>query len=443
MIFIEAHKKVPLKVPSEVPYRKTDMSQFTDTFIKHLKPKEKRDEKFEGGGFGILIYPAGTKTWIYRYKIDNKKEYIILGHYPEMSLSEARKSFSELRDKRRSGINPKEFVQQQEESELRTVESLIMEWYTNYIEKHRAQPKQIKQLIDADILPLLGKKKLEIIKTKDITIALDSIVKRGSPVHANRVLAALKQAFSYGVRRGSLQQNPAESILSKDIGGAEKPRDRHLTLEEIKTLWFFLDSNKHAISLQIKNAIKIILLTGVRTGELRLATWAEFNFEQSLWIIPAKHTKTDTVMKIHLSPLTRKILLEIKENTQSNHVIPSITSDAVLTEKALPKAIKRIQMRVGIPQWTAHDLRRTFATQLGETLNVDPVVIEKCLGHKMPKIMATYNKNEMLPQRKDALEQWAQYIENLLQNATASIQIDNIHHSTIKEVHDEEQASYI
>jgi len=68
----------------------------------------------------------------------------------------------------------------------------------------------------------------------------------------------------------------------------------------------------------------------------------------------------------------------------------------------------------GVPEWTAHDLRRTFATQLGEALNVDPVVVEKCLGHKMPRIMAEYNKNEMLPQRKDALEKWSQKIEEMI-----------------------------
>jgi integrase len=80
------------------------------------------------------------------------------------------------------------------------------------------------------------------------------------------------------------------------------------------------------------------------------------------------------------------------------------------------------QQRVGIPNWTAHDLRRTFATQLGEALRIDPVVIEKCLGHKMPRIMATYNRNEMLYERKEALDAWAEYIENLLQNNVVSIQ---------------------
>ena len=66
---------------------------------------------------------------------------------------------------------------------------------------------------------------------------------------------------------------------------------------------------------------------------------------------------------------------------------------SLISDRALPKAIQRLQKRIGILKWTAHDLRRTFATQLGEALNIDPVVIEKCLGHKMPKIMATYNKN--------------------------------------------------
>ncbi len=80
-------------------------------------------------------------------------------------------------------------------------------------------------------------------------------------------------------------------------------------------------------------------------------------------------------------------------------------------------------LHVGIPHWTAHDLRRSFCTQLGETRHIDPVVIEKCLGHKMPKIMATYNRNEMLVQRKEALIKWSHYLENLLQDNVVPIPI--------------------
>ena len=108
------------------------------------------------------------------------------------------------------------------------------------------------------------------------------------------------------------------------------------------------------------------------------------------------------------------MLLQLQKISPSPFVLIGLIPDKPLDENALPRAIKRIQNRVGIPEWTAHDLRRTFATQLGETLHIDPVVIEKCLGHKMPRIMATYNKNDMLPQRKEALEQWAHKIEELI-----------------------------
>ena len=132
-------------------------------------------------------------------------------------------------------------------------------------------------------------------------------------------------------------------------------------------------------------------------------------------MIPAANSKGGNIVKIHLSQQVKALLNELKKVYNSCYVLPGI--DLVrrpLTEDALPRAVQRIQDRVGIPNWTAHDLRRTFATQLGQTLNVDPVVIEKCLGHKMPKIMATYNKNEMLLQRQEALDQWGLYVEQFV-----------------------------
>lgn len=165
---------------------------------------------------------------------------------------------------------------------------------------------------------------------------------------------------------------------------------------------------------QTRIAIKIILLTGVRTVELRLAKWDEIDFEQSLWTIPAQNSKASMMSKIHLSEPVKKLFRELKNISKSLYALTGADGRNPLTENALPRAIKRIQERVGIPEWTAHDLRRTFATQLGETLQIDPVVIEKCLGHKMPRIMATYNRNEMLPQRQEALNQWTQCINNLM-----------------------------
>lgn len=390
------------------------MKKFTDTYIRHLKPTQKRFEEFEGGGFGIRVTPNNVKTWIYRYKLANKTTKISLGHYPAMSLSNAKRRFLELSQIRREGTDPKAVIEEKEVQENNTVETLALSWYQGYIEKHLKRPLAIKRQIDNDIIPLLGKKKLDELQTREISNALDTIVQRGARILANRTLSSLKQMFNYAVSRGYMPYNPANNIRSKDIGGLEKPKERVLSLEEIKTLWLFLDSDASQMSSQVRIAIKLLLLTGVRTVELRLASWHEIDFKQSLWTIPAQHSKAGIVHKVHLSKLSTELLLELQEISHSDYVLTGADRFHPLTENALPRAIKRIQERLALPNWTAHDLRRTFATQLGEVLHIDPVVIEKCLGHKMPRIMATYNRSDMLPQRQEALAQWSECIENLL-----------------------------
>ena len=397
------------------------MGNFTDTYIKGLKPRATRYEEYEGGGFGIRVTPKGIKSWIYRYKIADKTDKITLGHYPAMSLGSARQRFLELSELRRDKKIPKEIINNQKEAQNNTVSKLVLAWYAGYIEKERKQPQQIKQLIDADIIPLLGDIELTKLSPAMVTKALDKIVKRGAPVHANKVLAALKQAFSYAVRRGAMTENPALLLQGRDIGGIEKPRDRYLAINEIKELLLFLNNGKNRMSIQTKLAIKLILHTGIRSGELRLATWSEIDFENNLWTIPKEHTKQNEMMRVHLTEPVKAMFKTLKSVSQSD-VILSARKGESLSPKALSRAINRIQERIGIPHWTAHDLRRSFCTQLGETLHIDPVVIEKCLGHKMPKIMATYNRNEMLVQRKEALNKWSSYLESLLQDNVISLQ---------------------
>lgn len=106
------------------------------------------------------------------------------------------------------------------------MDQLINSWYQGYVIKNRKKPLQIKQQIEADIIPLLGHLELEKIKPIDITNALDAIVKRGAPIHANRVLSSLKQVFNYAISRGSLETNPAANIKARNIGGIEKPSER-------------------------------------------------------------------------------------------------------------------------------------------------------------------------------------------------------------------------
>ncbi len=403
--------------------------KFIDSFIKNLKPESNWYEKTESSGLGIRVMPSGNKSWIYRYTLNGKRQKMTLGKYPAVSLKQARDLILQAQRLKEQGINPIEEQKQKKSQDIYTVEKLCLDWYQTYVSKNRKKPLQIQQQIETNIIPLLGDKELAKLQPLDISNALDVIVKRGAPILANRILSSLKQAFNFAVSRGHISQNPAISIRARDIGGLEKPRERVLALDEIKRIWLFLDSTHCNMSLQTKSAIKIIILTGVRTAEIRLAKWDHFDFKNALWTVPSELTKGAVTVKIHLTPFTQNILDELQKISDSPFVLVGLDTNKPLDENALPRAIRRIQGRVGIPAWTAHDLRRTFATQLGETLQADPVVIEKCLGHKMPKIMATYNKNEMLPQRREALLQWSHLIEKLVvtddQQPTYAIKVLN------------------
>ena len=112
------------------------MSNFTDTYIKALKPTNKRREIYEGAGFGIRITTTGTKTWLYRYKMNGKTDKITLGHYPAMSLASAKAKFLELNGLRKNGKSPKLIIAHELQRQTNTVGKLINEWFLNYVLKN-------------------------------------------------------------------------------------------------------------------------------------------------------------------------------------------------------------------------------------------------------------------------------------------------------------------
>lgn len=386
--------------------------KFTDTYVKNLKPVPgKQVEVSDQSGLILRVSPGGTKTWVYFYKFDGKTRRLSLGNYPNDSLSEARKRHAEAKTKKEAGRDPAT----SDYDAKGTVKELADEFYTRYLLKQRTRPDIAKQILDADIVPALGNMKLIEVKPRNIIKALDSIVDRGAHTKANRSLSIVKQMFSYGVSRGLIPFNPASEIKRSVVGGKEQPKDRALSMGEIRTLWLGLDELSR-VSPQVKIGLKILLLTGVRTGELRLAQWPHLDFERDMWTVPAAITKTKITHKVPLSPLTKRLFQQLQQQIgDSRYCLPSFSTnedEKPFTDKAICRAVDRMQDKIGLPYWTAHDLRRTFSTQVS-AIGIAPHIVEKCLGHKLPKLLATYNQHEWLDERREALNWWAEKIEIL------------------------------
>ena len=372
----------------------------------------------------------GKKAWVYSYKFENKSKRFTVGYYPSLTVAEARKAVVDaglLKDK---GIDPMQDkrdkslkAKQEQQRERQTIEWLANDFYKRYILKNRRAPQQIRQQIDADIVPLMGSSNLEEITTRQISLALEKIVDRGSPVHANKVLSTVKQMFTYAVSKGITERNPAILIKSKNIGGIELPRNRYLSYDEIKALWAYLDDHaQHSTHPATTAGLKILLLTGVRTGSLIKARFDEIDFADSLWTIPPEHlklkvTEAQKPHKVHLSKPIKQIFLHLQELSGGDYVLPARDGKGPANDKLFSRAVIRSRGKVkGIEErFNVHDFRATFSTHLAG-LGVAPHIAELCLGHKLPSMMATYNKHEYLDEREEALELWSNQIEMLAQN---------------------------
>ena len=406
------------------------IKRFTDTMVKNIRPSEKLGEYSEGGGFCLRVTPKGKKSWVYSYKFNGKSKRFTVGYYPALSVAEARKAVVDAGLLKDNGIDPMQEkknkdikAKQEKQRELQTIEWLANDFYARYIANNRKAPQQIRQQIDADIVPLLGQFNIEEITTRQITLALEKIVDRGAPVHANKVLSTIKQMFTYAVSKGITERNPALLIKAKNIGGVEPPRNRYLSYEEIKSVWaYFGDNSKHGTHPATIVALKILLLTGARTGSLIKARFDEIDFEGSLWTIPPEHlklklTEAHKPHKVHLSKLVKQLFLELRDLSGGNFVLPGRDGRGPANDKLFSRFVARTRGKVGgiEEHFNVHDFRATFSTHLAG-LGVAPHISELCLGHKLPAIMATYNKHEYLPERKTALELWSDKIEMLVKN---------------------------
>ncbi len=391
--------------------------KFTDTYIKKLAPQDKRytireDRPKAEGGFAIRVTPNNAKSWymIYYFHEDNNKwsKWLFLGKYPDLSLSKARTKFKEMRELLAEGKDPSKILKEQKtlRREAWTVETLAKEFIEKYCEVHK-KPRSVKedrQNLDRDIIPTIGKRKATDITRGDIIEIIDAIMKRGARTQANRTLATIRKMFNWALEREVVQNNPVYGISRPS---QESPRERTLSKAEIKTLWKELEEKApQGISL----ALKLVLLTGARPGEVLALTSKQLEQE---WIdIPSSSTKNKKPHKVYISSLARKTI----ESTQTEFIFISPTGKQI-KNYTLSTWIRNSKF-YGIEAWTPHDLRRTCATLLASQ-RTPPHIIDRVLNHVQQSVTGrVYDQYNYATEVAQALERLSQTIETAINKKT-------------------------
>lgn len=380
--------------------------------IKALAPRPKRYMVAAGGGLWIEIHPSGKMAWRSRYTLQGRPGKTNVGRWPQISLADARKRHQALLDGIAEGKSPTEVARAAQIARERgaTVEEFAARYLT-YVAKVRKNVEPIRRYFTRDVYPTLGKKPIASIGADDVRPLIFARCDAGHDQAALALRNLLKRLWDYAMVRGVTDKNPLHAIPAKYVAEASE-RKRALQPREIALFLAALDQSRE--NAELKAALRLILLTMTRKGEVRRARWEEFDFERAEWALPEAHSKGETPLVIPLSRQTVNLLREQRaRHTRASVVFPM--RDAVHTPLApatLNKALARIEQAARIEHFSIHDLRRTAATNLAEQ-EFQSDWIEKSLNHKMKGVRGVYNRAAFLAQRREMLQKWADYLEQM------------------------------
>jgi integrase len=409
-------------------------TMFTDTMIKKLKPEESDYTRSEGNGFSVRVYTTGVKTWLYLYAFGGKRRKMNLGQYPDVTLETARGKFEDAKKQVKNGVDPMAVEEQRQEERRKapTVADLINE----YIEKHAKPSKRSwyedERILKKDALQSWGKRKAADITKRDVVLLLEEIVKRGSPGSANSNFKIIRKMFKFAVQRDILQHTPCEGVV---MPAPLNRGSRVLTAEEIKTFWNSL--NKCHVSHEAITAIKLILLTGQRPGEVIGMHTSEL--DGHWWTIPAERSKNKKAHRVYLTNTALELIGNIPAD---GFIFPSPTNKArPMGRLTISQAVGRnlswpvlvngkpvfdkhgkpvTENLIGIADFVPHDLRRTCATFMSG-LGFHDEVIDAVLNHTKQGIIRTYNLNRYDKEKQQALETWERKLLSIIQGTENNV----------------------
>lgn len=390
----------------------------TDAWLKaaYRKPRERAVEKADRDGMGARVTPTGKVTFQLRYRYQGKAARMDLGTYPAMSLKDARDEAIKRRGQLEQGHDPR-MMKRLEQASIaiaHTNESLLQEWHKRYCLPNKVGAAEIMRSFELHVFPAVGTMPADSTGLRQWMELLEPLADV-KPRIAERVLANVKQAHKWGVRRGIIESQPLAAIsASTDLMvNRKRTAGRALSDDEITVIWQALERSRMAA--RSKLFVKLVLVFGCRPGELAKARRDEFDFRAGVWVIPPERHKSG---KATGRPLVRPIIDEVagwlQEAMTLSHnpewLFSGEASDKPLTSSSIlsfPYNIMGVaerQLKRPMEHWSMYDLRKTARTNWS-TL-AEPHVCELMLGHALPGVWQVYDRHGYLEEQAAAYRRW-------------------------------------
>jgi integrase len=390
-------------------------NKLTNTAVKNATTEGKAQRKLaDGGGLTLVVKPE-SKVWWFRYRYDGKERTLTLGAYPQTSLKEARAKRDEAKQLLAEGIDPVSHrataKAERVEATANTFKAMALDWLENVHKKKVGEttyPKNARRL-EMYAFPKLGRRPITKIEPPDVLAVLRDIENRGHVDNAHRLKTLIGQVFRYAVNTGRAQRD-----VTADLRGMlPAPNVKHhaavVTPEEIADLLRKVDSYWGSPTVCL--ALKLSPLLFLRPGNLRRMRWEEIDWEAATWT--TERTKNGEALIVPLARQTIELLRELEGiNGNREWVFPSGHGKGrPMSENAITGALNRLELK-GI--MSAHGFRAMAKTVLTERLGFRTEIIEMQMAHRVADVHGrAYNRTTWLPERRDMMQQWADYLDNL------------------------------
>ncbi|CAB3646911.1 tyrosine-type recombinase/integrase [Achromobacter pestifer] len=409
----------------------------TDLAVRQAKAANKKRSLADGEGLFLFIPAKGKKAWHFRYNHAGKPHHISLGTYPALSLRDARIRREEARAQLARGLNPRAERTKKRHAAVVAGEQTFMAVYEQWHghrklsleEGRQTSLGQITRVFKKDVFPVLRHLAMHEVTQAHLLQIIAGVEKRGSLSVAEKLRTWFEQLFRYAkVVVPSMTENPAIDLDAVALPLPPADPNPYLRMPELPEMLQRLRKYRGRLKTQL--GVRLLMLTGVRTGELRHATPDQFDLDRRLWLIPVvrlkqrkqlKRKKRQRLVEIppYIVPLSVQAL-EIVRHLMADfkpaqvYLLPGERDIKMpVSENTLNTALKRLGYEGLL---TGHGIRHTLSTALNE-LGYPAKWVDAELSHADPdKTSATYNHAEYVEQRRIMMQDWADRLDLFEQN---------------------------
>lgn len=375
----------------------------SDTKLRsiHDKPYAGKPELTDGDGLSARVSSNGTIAFQYRYRWNGKPVRLTIGHYPALSLKDARVAIGNMRELYTKGLDPKIYFSKGETDA--TLKDCLDYWWDKYASNLKPNTQTLyKSVVYNTMYTQFGSTPIADVPVSSWVKFFDK-QEKANPKKARVLLMQLRSVITWCISRQFIASCEVMKLSPKTIGKRPDVGDRVLTYTELAKIWIALENSKIFTSNRVLH--QLLLLWGARLSEMRLATASEFNMEDKIWTTPTAHSKMGNVIRrpifSHVEPYIEKLL-----NMGNEVLFPGQEMNKAIDLSSSNMFMRKLRGKIDVPEWRTHDFRRSIVTNLSSE-GVMPHVTEKMLGHELGGVMAVYNKHDWMKEQKEAYELYA------------------------------------